>query len=361
MRELDRVFGRRWGVVLVGLLAGACVGGGGGGGDADGGKADQSCEDGEEGCACYGNGTCDKGLSCLSRLCVNTEGDNDDDEIEADASRAPAAEPDAEADDAPSNPSKDDANDDTASSDDANDDQDDGAPTDEPTDDAKPEPSDDESSEPATDDDEPVATSDEPDDDGPSDASVDETTSEPTSDDTGMDEPVSDDTETSDATTDDDTDPPPPPPMGELIVNGDFQDGIAGWNIETTTTATPDTTTGDLCLRPLVEYDYVYGPVGWPLDPLDGFALESGATYEFSFDAYITSADGSVVEFEAKVGEAETPYTPVFTWTPSVSPEPTRFAAQFVSDYSFEHAGIVFTIYTTIDVCIGNVSMTRVD
>lgn len=356
MRELDRVFGRRWGVVLVGLLAGACVGGGGGG-DADGGKTNQSCEDGEEGCACYGNGTCDKGLSCLSRLCVNTEGDKDDDEVEADASSAPAAERDAEADDAPSKPAKDDANDETTASDAENDDA--------TSDDAPPEPSDDSSSEPEADDVVPVETSDEPSDDGPSDASVgessDETTSEPSSDDTGADEPVSDDTETSDATTDDNTEPPPPPPMGELIVNGDFQDGVAGWNIETTTTATPDTSGGELCLRPLVEYDYVYGPVGWPLDPLDGFALVSGATYEFSFDAYITSADGSVVEFEAKVGEADTPYTPVFTWTPAVSSEPTRFAAQFVSDYSFDHAGIVFTIYTTIDVCIGHVSMTRVD
>src|SRR5581483_1488830 len=37
-------------------------------GDADSGKA---CTDGEEGCGCYGDRTCNTGLSCVSGSCVS--------------------------------------------------------------------------------------------------------------------------------------------------------------------------------------------------------------------------------------------------------------------------------------------------
>jgi hypothetical protein len=37
----------------------------------------ESCSDGELGCACYGNRTCDRGLSCDGRVCVTAAGSGD--------------------------------------------------------------------------------------------------------------------------------------------------------------------------------------------------------------------------------------------------------------------------------------------
>ncbi|HOU92804.1 MAG TPA: hypothetical protein PLU22_17245, partial [Polyangiaceae bacterium] len=38
--------------------------------DQGSGGLTESCADGSEGCPCYGNGTCDRGLTCASRWCV---------------------------------------------------------------------------------------------------------------------------------------------------------------------------------------------------------------------------------------------------------------------------------------------------
>ncbi len=38
-------------------------------------KNADDCDKGSEGCGCYGNGTCDDGLECLSKRCVDAEGD----------------------------------------------------------------------------------------------------------------------------------------------------------------------------------------------------------------------------------------------------------------------------------------------
>lgn len=43
--------------------------------DADDGK---ECEDGEEGCACFANDTCNDDLSCLSHVCVDPDAENGD-------------------------------------------------------------------------------------------------------------------------------------------------------------------------------------------------------------------------------------------------------------------------------------------
>lgn len=53
---------------------------GDGDGDTSGdGDGDTVCEPGSEGCACYGNSTCDGDLSCLSDTCVDAGGDGDGD------------------------------------------------------------------------------------------------------------------------------------------------------------------------------------------------------------------------------------------------------------------------------------------
>ena len=63
--DVKRAVVRGWTVVatVVGLAAGACSGGD----SDDGGNA---CAPGSETCACYGNGTCDDDLTCLSSICV---------------------------------------------------------------------------------------------------------------------------------------------------------------------------------------------------------------------------------------------------------------------------------------------------
>lgn len=57
-------------VVISSLLAaqGGCGGGGGDGGSTG---TSGACTIGSVRCACYGNGTCDEGLACLSDVCVS--------------------------------------------------------------------------------------------------------------------------------------------------------------------------------------------------------------------------------------------------------------------------------------------------
>jgi Mg-chelatase subunit ChlD len=49
----------------------ACGGTSAGGSQAQGGQGGASCPPGSEGCACYPNDTCDAGLTCATRVCVN--------------------------------------------------------------------------------------------------------------------------------------------------------------------------------------------------------------------------------------------------------------------------------------------------
>ncbi len=62
----------RWPILCLSLPAAVCVAclGGGGGGSA--------CEEGNEGCRCFGNDTCLDGLECLSGLCVDPDGEDTD-------------------------------------------------------------------------------------------------------------------------------------------------------------------------------------------------------------------------------------------------------------------------------------------
>jgi hypothetical protein len=64
---------RRW-LLLLGAPAAIVACGGdtaAGGANANGGAGGAGCPPGSEGCACYGNGTCNQPFTCASRLCVN--------------------------------------------------------------------------------------------------------------------------------------------------------------------------------------------------------------------------------------------------------------------------------------------------
>jgi hypothetical protein len=308
-------------------------------GDTDAGAGE--CSDGKEGCACYGNSTCNTGLVCLSKLCV----DRDEDDHETTGDAGPADDDTADAamgdedpksdggrereDEAPTDVNKHDA----SSAEDAEG----GAATEvDPSTEPAPE-------DPVSDD----VAGDDPESDMPpsQDASV---------------EPVTNDVPEVDAGT-----PPEPtdpsPPTGELIRNGDFSEGTSYWNLEVPG-AVVDTSSGALCLSATDE-GYIYGPVGWPLDPADAFALQAGRSYLFQFEAWVSDEVGGNLEYmNAKVGEAVAPYYPVFTWDTQVGGERGTSSAQFVADADYAQVGVVFLVETAVkQLCFDNVSVVAVD
>src|SRR5262245_6402304 len=64
---VDRAWARSWAMGLLTIVLGYA--GCGGGGD------DGACATGDERCACFGNGTCNDGLTCLSQKCVRLGGE----------------------------------------------------------------------------------------------------------------------------------------------------------------------------------------------------------------------------------------------------------------------------------------------
>ncbi len=170
------------------------------------------CEEGDEGCECYPNETCNDGLRCLSSLCVDTSGnsdDADDDDDDDDADDDDADDDDADDDDADDDDADDDANGDTSDDDaddsDADDDDDaddsdvDNSDADDDASDDSDEPSDDGSTDDGSEDD---TNDDEPSDDSASD---DSNPTDDVSDDSSTDDLAADDSSVDDSNLDDDT------------------------------------------------------------------------------------------------------------------------------------------------------------
>lgn len=91
-----------------------------------GGEETDSCEEGTEGCACYPNKTCNDDLQCLSKLCVDPDGkddDKDDDKkgkdagAKADASKSDDSDESDESDDSDRSADSDESDDADESSD----------------------------------------------------------------------------------------------------------------------------------------------------------------------------------------------------------------------------------------------------
>src|SRR5690606_30147943 len=64
-------FWSRWALGALALSCVGCLSSSSGGGGA--------CSRGDEGCECYPNGTCNDGLACYSKLCVDGDADDDTD------------------------------------------------------------------------------------------------------------------------------------------------------------------------------------------------------------------------------------------------------------------------------------------
>jgi hypothetical protein len=345
-----------------------------------------ACEPGTERCACYGNGTCNDDLQCLSDFCVDVSDDDD----ESSAGRGPKGKTDSDG----GAQTADDGSDDSQSSDggkssstaqrpdsdeeatrasdsDAGGDSD-GAnsgagDTADAPDDGAPTPDETSTDETSTDDADSSDSGEQSSDDSTTvedDASADDVTS--TDDVASADDGVPNG-EQADASVPSnpqvdagapmipEIDPDPPAP-GELITNGDFSQGTLDWNIELPD-AEIDTSSGALC----VSADFSEGTLGWPLDSSIAFAVEEDASYEFSFDGWYITSSGYVL-FEAKIGEAVSPYSSMLTWYATIGGEPKNLSTQIVPIRDYPQTGVAFNI-TLVEatICIDNVSVRRVD
>lgn len=291
------------------------------------------CPRGEETCRCRsGANRCDEGLECRSGLCV--EGAAGDDDVAVD---------DGSDDDAAPGPSDDDvAGDDDPSDDDGSDDDDD-VPAD---DDVQ---GDDDTQAPA-----PVGGS------GPG--------PEPTTGNGGTTGTGGVPTPAGNAgATNGGTDPGPSPAgtggtpnvPGNLIQNGNFAEGDAYWDVNDGGGGiiSYSTSTGALCtelseLQPFVA-------LGWPLGLDLALTLDTSSSYELSYEAWTSLP--SYLLFEAKAGEAVSPYSEHFLEQVSLSTSPSSHAHVF-SPASSDPTGIVFLLYHTdyyygyvVEVCVDNV------
>lgn len=310
--------------------------------DASRGDGDE-CPRGEETCRCRSgdeDDACDEGLECRSGLCVE-EGDDQGDDDTGDDDMGDNADDDAPADD--------DAADDDA-------------------------PTDDDAADDAADDD--VAT----DDDTPAPAPADDDTGS-ADDDTG--------TEPEPGAGGNGNEPGPAPvggtgnggvpapvgaagsggmepvgtggtftnPTDNLIQNGDFSEGNLLWDVnDGSTSIVPYTITGGALCVVVDEYQ-TFVAIGWPLDTAQALLLDPGASYELSYHAWTNNP--AYVDFEAKSGEAVSPYLEHFLDAVSLSTSGTRFSHVF-TPASSEPSGIVFLVYSygyyySAEVCVDNV------
>jgi hypothetical protein len=312
--------------------------------DASRGDEDE-CPRGEETCRCRrgdADDACDEGLECRSGLCVEEGDDPGDDDMGTDAD-------------------------------------DDAVPDDDTDDD--------------TDDDDSLTDDDAADDDADDDVATDDDDPAPA--------PADDDTGSADDDTGIEPDPgaggsgnePGPAPMGgtgnggaspvgaagsggmepvgtggtftnptdNLIQNGDFSEGNLLWDVnDGTTSIVPYTITGGALCVVVDEYQ-TFVAIGWPLDIAEALLLDTSASYELSYHAWTNNP--AYVDFEAKSGEAVSPYLEHFLEPVSLSTSGTRFSHVF-TPASSEPSGIVFLVYSygyyySAEVCVDNVVLRR--
>ena len=300
--------------MAVGAL-GACAGSD----VVSGPDAQGTCSDGSEGCACYGNGTCDEGLACRSELCV---ADEDPDDAETDAA------PDGEAGsaNAPEDGASGAAEDGSSSSQATQ-----GAGGADGTGGAD---EDDSSASPA----------------GGADAGgKGGSESEPTSEATGGESP--DGTGGSEAggsstggsatggSATGGSAGQPTTSGPNLITNGDFSLGGEYWELtwQDGELASYSPAGGEFCIENPSGVYYLSFSLGYPPTASDAFAIEAGATYTLSYRAQ------GYAEITAKIGQAVSPYAEVASFDTFVnSTSLTTFSHLVTSAVAEPQAGLVF-------------------
>jgi hypothetical protein len=152
-------------------------------------------------------------------------------------------------------------------------------------------------------------------------------------------------------------------PADNLIQNGDFTQGDAFWNIHDGGggDVTYTITSGTLCS--VLDYYLPFVVVGWPVDVTSALVLDPASGYELSYDAWSTAP--SYALFEAKAGEAVSPFAEHFLSPVSLSTSSVRRSHTFLPASS-EPSGIVFLLYFNgsyyddpLEVCVANVVLRK--
>jgi hypothetical protein len=152
-------------------------------------------------------------------------------------------------------------------------------------------------------------------------------------------------------------------PGANIITNGDFSNGLAGWGLATDagTLAGQMITNGQLCMT-LGTYTTV--TLGFPSDLSGAFALTGGVNYQISYQASTTV---SVGKLEVKLGSDLPPYTQTEFLTDADVPgsAPLTFTHQFSVATTDPQAGLAFNIVSgpsiSTTVCVSNVSLVATD
>ena len=262
--------------------------------DADDSHEDEaSCSVGSEGCACTKGGSCDDGLTCLSKMCVEQKDDKDDDD-------------EKETDDEQTDPE--DKSDDDSDSEAADESDEGPKDTGDVTTDSEeaPEDSDHEKDPGQTDDGEES-------DDIPNDSEdIVETDSEATvgdSDDIPLDSDDGTDGQETGDTIDSDTIDPGVAAEDNLVSNGDFSAGKEYWELtwQDGDIAASSYEGGEYCIQNGSSDEWLSFSLGYPPTASDAFAIEAGVSYTFSFTV------GGYGEFEAKIGQVSEPYDTIYS------------------------------------------------
>jgi hypothetical protein len=135
-----------------------------------------------------------------------------------------------------------------------------------------------------------------------------------------------------------------------LVPNGDFSDGMNGWQTTNTANGFGQVSNGTFCFS---YGDGGYGTVG-TTGPL---YLTGGATYEFSFTAWTTVPVDDLPMMHAKVGEAGPPYDEYTGLSPTLTSTPTTFSQSF-APLANVTAGVAFITtdpYYHGDICVDDV------
>jgi hypothetical protein len=139
-----------------------------------------------------------------------------------------------------------------------------------------------------------------------------------------------------------------------LITNGDFSNGITGWNLQN---GTVDTSSGAAaCITPTSSTISVV--FGWPDPTGTGFSLTPGLTYTLTFDAW---ANVNMTCITDKIGESLSPFSSYAIGNPCLTTVKTTYQLGFTATATDTiPAGIafLFTKPTTDTICITNVSVT---
>jgi hypothetical protein len=143
---------------------------------------------------------------------------------------------------------------------------------------------------------------------------------------------------------------------GNLITNGDFSQGDAGWSYEEHSGggALVVSSEGDFCIQSNGNLSFT---LGWPDSPAKGVLLEPGVKYAFSY--HVKVLHGQVIT--AKVGEVALPYTSVISAQDVIDASELVFVHPFVAVAGVGAIGVAFNGTVPADnfVCFDDVRLKR--